>query len=208
MDFHSSEWKSIGPYDDPMPEEPRDDEFDVADARSARPANERDDRTGRSAAAARIAHQSSWVEQQLRVAMERGDFDDLPGAGKPIEDLGVEHDPDWWIKKLVERENIAILPPALALRKDDAELDARLDRTNVESEVRREVEDFNARVRKAIYTPPTGPSGPPVITQRRDVEAEVVAWRARREARIEAQRATRAAARAEPVKRRWWRRGR
>ena len=51
---------------------------------------ERDERTGRSAAAARIAHQATWVEQQLRVAMERGDFDDLPGAGKPIEDLGVE----------------------------------------------------------------------------------------------------------------------
>ena len=77
--------------------------------------------------------------------MERGDFDDLPGYGKPIEDLGVEHDPDWWIKKLVERENIAILPPALALRKEDAELDGRLDRINVESEVRREVEDFNAQ---------------------------------------------------------------
>jgi hypothetical protein len=146
----------------------------------ARRLPERDERTGTSAAAARIAHQSTWVDQQLRIAMERGDFDDLPGYGKPIEDLGVEHDPDWWIKKLVEREQIAILPPALALRKDDAELDARLDRINIESEVRREVEDFNARVRKAIYTPPTGPSGPPVITQRRDVEAEVDAWRERR----------------------------
>ena len=168
---------------------------------------ERDDRTGKSAAAARIAQQSTWVDQQLRIAMERGDFDDLPGYGKPIEDLGVEHDPDWWIKKLVEREQIAILPPALALRKDDAELDARLDRINIESEVRREVEDFNARVRKAIYTPPTGPSGPPVITQRRDVEAEVVAWRERRTARIEAQRAAREAARAaEPPRAPWWRR--
>ncbi|RYC07396.1 DUF1992 domain-containing protein [Nocardioides zhouii] len=167
----------------------------------------RDERTGASAAAARIANQSSWVDQQLRIAMERGDFDDLPGYGKPIEGLGVEHDPDWWIKKLVEREQIAILPPALQLRKDDAELDARLDRINVESEVRREVEDFNARVRKAIYTPPTGPSGPPVITQRRDVEAEVVAWRERRTARVEAQHAAREAARAaEPPKRRWWRR--
>ena len=170
---------------------------------------ERDDRTGRSAAAARIANQSSWVDQQLRIAMERGDFDDLPGYGKPIEDLGVEHDPDWWIKKLVERENIAILPPALALRKEDAELDGRLDRINVEAEVRREVEDFNARVRKAIYTPPTGPSGPPVITRQRDVEAEVVAWRERRTARIEAQRAARAAEEAaSPPRRRWWQRRR
>lgn len=165
----------------------------------------RDERTGTSAAAARIANQSSWVDQQLRIAMERGDFDDLPGYGKPIEDLGVEHDPDWWIKKLVEREQIAILPPALALRKDDAELDALLDRINVESEVRREVEDFNARVRRAIYTPPTGPSGPPVITQRRDVEAEVVAWRERRTARIEAQRAARADEAPRP-KQSWWRR--
>ena len=170
---------------------------------------ERDDRTGRSAAAARIANQSSWVDQQLRIAMERGDFDDLPGYGKPIEDLGVEHDPDWWIKKLVERENIAILPPALALRKEDAELDGRLDRINVEAEVRREVEDFNARVRKAIYTPPTGPSGPPVITRQRDVDDEVAAWRERRTARIEAQRAARAAEEAaSPPRRRWWQRRR
>lgn len=170
---------------------------------------ERDDRTGRSAAAARIAQQSSWVDQQIRVAMERGDFDNLAGAGKPIEDLGAEHDPDWWVKKLVERENIAILPPALALRKEDVELDARLDRINVESEVRRELEDFNARVRQAIYTPPTGPSGPPVITRQREVEAEIAAWRERRAARIEAQREAReAAAAAEPPKRSWWRRNR
>ena len=168
----------------------------------------RDDRTGRSAAAARIAQQSTWVDLQVRQAMERGEFDDLPGAGKPIKDLGEHHDPDWWIKKLVERENIAILPPALALRKEDAELDGRLDRINVESEVRREVADFNASVRKAIYTPPTGPSGPPVITRQRDVDDEVVAWRERRTARIEAQRAAReqAAAAEPPKRRRWWRR--
>ena len=184
-----------------------DDEFETADTESVRREVDRDSRTGSSAAAARIHHQASWVDQQIRVAMERGDFDNLAGHGKPIEDLGVEHDPDWWIKKLVERENIAILPPALALRKEDAELDGRLDRINVESEVRREVEDFNARVRKAIYTPPTGPSGPPVITRQRDVDDEVAAWRERRTARIEAQRAARQkAAAAEPPKRRWWRR--
>lgn len=187
-----------------------DDEFETADTDSVRREVERDERTGRSAAAARIQHQSSWVDQQIRIAMERGDFDDLAGYGKPIEDLGVEHDPDWWIKKLVERENIAILPPALALRKEDAELDGRLDRINVESEVRRTVEEFNAAVRKAIYTPPTGGQpGPPVITRQRDVDDEVVAWRERRTARIEAQRAAREqAAAAEPPRRPWWRRRR
>ena len=97
--------------------------------------------------------QQTWVDLQVRQAMERGDFDNLPGAGKPIEELGAEHDPDWWLKKLVEREQIAVLPPSLQLRKEDAELDDRLDRLDVEAEVRREVEDFNERVIAARYRP-------------------------------------------------------
>jgi hypothetical protein len=167
---------------------------------------ERDERTGRGAAAQRMQRQQEWVDQQLRIAMERGDFDNLPGAGKPIKDLGVQHDPDWWLKRLIEREKISgVLPPALQLRKDDAELDARLDRHTAESEVRRLLEDFNARVMKARYTPV---DGPPLVTMPRDLEAEVVQWRERREAR-------RAAARRDvptppastpPAKRRWWRR--
>ncbi len=181
----------------PQPDDTADETGDGA----ARRMPARDDRTGRSAAAARIAQQSTWVDLQVRQAMERGDFDNLAGQGKPIEGLGNHHDPDWWIKKLVDRENIALLPPALALRTEDAELDDRLDRINVETDVRREVEDFNARVRKAIYTPPTGPSGPPVITRQRDVEAEVAAWGERRTARIEAQRAARAAAETEEAAR-------
>ena len=148
---------------------------------------ERAKRSKETAAAARIQFQSLWVEQQLRIAQERGDFDNLPGVGKPIEGLGSQHDPDWWLKKLVEREHISVLPPALALRKEDAELDGRLDAITAESEVRREIEDFNARVLKARYTPV---DGPPLITMPRDVEQTLEAWRDRRTARVEAQRAT------------------
>jgi hypothetical protein len=157
------------------------------DRDTSRHESARDERTGGSAAAARIRFQSQWVEQQLRIAQERGDFDNLPGTGKPIEGLGGEHDPDWWLKKLVEREHISVLPPALALRKEDAELDGRLDAITAESEVRREVEDFNARVLKARYTPV---DGPPLITMPRDVDQTVEAWRDRRSARVEAQRST------------------
>ncbi|WP_460793770.1 DnaJ family domain-containing protein [Nocardioides pacificus] len=145
----------------------------------------RDQRTGGDAAAARIQHQSRWVELQIQQAMERGDFDDLPGYGKPIKGLGAQHDPDWWLKRLVEREQISVLPPALQIRKDDAELDARLDRITTAAEVRREVEDFNARVRSARIQPL---GGPPMITKEREVEAEVDAWATRREARRTAQR--------------------
>lgn len=167
---------------------------------------ERDQRTGRSAAAERIRHQARWVDLQVSEAMARGEFDDLPGFGKPIEDLGREHDPDWWVRKLVEREQVTgVLPPALAIRKDDAELPGRLDRMTTEREVRREVEDFNARVRKALYTPPTdGLPAPPMVTRQRDPDAEVTAWRERRTARIEAQREAAAAMEREQPRRRRW----
>jgi hypothetical protein len=163
---------------------------------------------GKAAAAARIEQQQTWVDLQVRQAIERGDFDDLPGAGKPLV-LGDTHDPNWWIKKLVERENVALLPPSVALRKEDAELDATLDRLNVEADVRRHVEDFNKRVVAARYRLP---EGPPLVTMPRDVDAEVLAWRERRTARLAEQRrkarAALAEARATPEpKKRWWRRG-
>jgi hypothetical protein len=176
--------------------------------RSSPPERERDERTGRAAAAERMQRQQEWVDQQLRIAMERGDFDNLPGAGKPIKDLGTQHDPDWWIKRLIEREKITgVLPPALQLRRDDAELDGRLDRHTAESEVRRELEEFNARVMKARYTPV---DGPPLVTMPRDVEAEVQRWRDRMHARREAARNRPAVRREEPpakrARKRWWQR--
>ena len=164
---------------------------------------ERDDRTGRAAAAQRIQRQHEWVDLQIKQAMERGEFDNLPGTGKPIKNLGTQHDPDWWIKQLIEREKITgVLPPALQLRKDDAELDAALDRHTAESEVRRLLEEFNARVMKARYTPV---DGPPLVTMPRDVEAEVGAWRERRLARRRAAaQATSAAPPPAAPKRRWF----
>lgn len=160
------------------------------------------------APARRMEQQALWVDLQIRRAMERGDFDNLPGAGKPIRGLGDTHDPDWWVKGLVERERITgVLPAALALRREDAELDALLDRETTEEGVRRAVADFNRRVVEARRQL-TG--GPPVITPTRDGEAEVVAWRARRAERRERQRrqlaSTPAASDVPPRRRRWWHR--
>jgi hypothetical protein len=167
----------------------------------------RDERTGKAAAYQRMQQQSRWVELQVKRAQERGDFDDLPGFGKPLKDLGTQHDPDWWVKQLVEREQISgVLPPALQLRSDDAQLDDKLDRIGTEREARAELEDFNDRVRKARIQPL---GGPPMITQERDVDEEVDRWKARRAARHEAQRAALAEREAhETAKRRWrFRRG-
>lgn len=166
------------------------------------PAEALDQREAEKAAArARIEHQQTWVDLQVRQAMERGEFDNLRGAGKPIEGLGETHDPDWWVKRLVERERIAVLPPALQLRKDDAELDAQLDRLGSEREARAFVEDFNARVIRARYTPV---DGPPLITMPRDVETTIEGWRERRAAPRRTTSAQPAAP--QPTRRRWGRR--
>ncbi|MBA2738700.1 MAG: DUF1992 domain-containing protein [Nocardioidaceae bacterium] len=136
-----------------------------------------------SAAAQRMERQTLWVDLQLRRAMARGDFDNLPGAGKPIPELGDSHDPNWWVKQLIEREQITgVLPPALALRKEAAELTARLERQTTEQGVRRVVADFNQRVveaRRQLL------GGPPVVTATRDADAEVAGWRSRLAARRE-----------------------
>ena len=113
----------------------------------------------------------------IRDAMNRGDFDHLHYAGKPIPGLA-DPDPDWWIKRLIKRENISGLgPPALLLRVEDEDFDARLDRLSSEPRVRDAVADFNARVieaRRQLM------GGPPVVTKVRDADAEVRGWRQRR----------------------------
>jgi hypothetical protein len=49
----------------------------------------------------------SWIDRQIREATERGEFDNLPGAGKPLK-LRYPNDPDWWIKQKIEDEDLHI----------------------------------------------------------------------------------------------------
>ena len=166
----------------------------------ARDEAERRKRSTQSASAARIAYQHQWVDEQIRIAHARGDFDDLPGAGKPL-DLGRPNDPDWWIRRKIESERLTGLgPPAIMLRVEDLELEDRLDAMGSEQDVREHLEDFNRRVRHARMQLL---GGPPVVTALRDVDAEVGRWRERRAARAEA---SARAASTPPRRRRWWRR--
>jgi hypothetical protein len=44
------------------------------------------------------------AENRIREAIERGEFDFLEGAGRPLEDLGSDYNPNWWIRRKLERE--------------------------------------------------------------------------------------------------------
>ncbi|MFJ6678455.1 DUF1992 domain-containing protein [Microbacterium sp. NPDC091382] len=146
------------------------------------------------------AERAMYVETAIQQAIRRGEFDDLPGAGKPLEGLGGSHDPDWWIKRKIQTEQLSGLgPPALRLRIEHAEFDERVDALHREEDVREYTADFSRRVVEARRQLQ---GGPPVVTPTRDPETEVAAWRERRAARAAASAPSEEA----PKRRRRWRR--
>ncbi|MBB1500306.1 DUF1992 domain-containing protein [Propioniciclava sp. MC1683] len=116
----------------------------------------------------------NWIDRQIREAMERGEFDNLPGAGKPLE---LDSSEDWWIKAKIKAENLdAVLPGPLALRREvegiaDAVADCRS-----EAEVRERCEALNERIRDYYRRPETGRR---IIVRLVDVDAVVAGWRQR-----------------------------
>jgi Domain of unknown function (DUF1992) len=119
---------------------------------------------------------SSWVERQIQEAMERGEFDNLPGAGKPIPDLDEPHDELWWVKQKLRREQLSYLPPTLAVRKEADDALAAASRARSERDVRRIVVAINAKIREANSK---AASGPPLNLMPFDVERVVRRWRER-----------------------------
>ncbi|GAA3138404.1 DUF1992 domain-containing protein [Planomonospora alba] len=118
----------------------------------------------------------TWVDRQIREAAERGEFDDLPGAGKPLPGEGRPYDEMWWIKQKLEAENLSFpLPGTLALRKEAEEARAAAVAARTEAEARRIIEEVNGRIeeghRKVL-------SGPPLYQPPFDVEGVVAEWRA------------------------------
>lgn len=105
-----------------------------------------------------------WVEAQIKRAQNAGEFDDLADAGKPLK-LADQHDPDWWVKDFIRRENIetdALLPSAVQLRKEKDQIHEKIRGMRRESEVREYLADLNKRIRLAIRdtTGPVVPTGP------------------------------------------------
>ncbi len=116
----------------------------------------------------------SSVEQQIRKAQQDGLFDDLPGKGKPLSDLEEVYDPGWWAAKLVQREEISLLPPALELkRKVEREME-RIGKLTRERDVRRALEALNAEIARTNAGVTTGPS---TTIARFDVESVIERWR-------------------------------
>jgi hypothetical protein len=116
----------------------------------------------------------SWTERQIREGIERGEFADLPGAGKPLDDLLEHHDEDWWLKAKLRREQLSYLPPTLAIRKEVELAREAIERATTEDVVRRILAEINPRIRDINRR---GAEGPPSSVMPFDEEAVVTAWR-------------------------------
>lgn len=171
---------------------------------------------------------TSWIDQQIADAEKRGLFDDLPGAGKPLDikpeggDYGQA-----WMRDYARREGVTpeeFLPAPLRLRREIERLAETVGEMRSEAEVRETVADLNRRIVEWRRIP----VGPPVHVRLVNAEEMVSRWRAARArqakaAQGQATQAARPAADAEPRQpaksassqasrphrpgwRRWWRR--
>ena len=113
------------------------------------------------------------VEQKIQDAIRDGLFDDLP-RGR-LAELDRDYEPNWWLKRLMEREDlarVARVPKAPDLRDRLALIEELCD----EDAVRRATRELNAELVERL-----GRGGPRV--PRIDPEVMVQRWRRRRKRR-------------------------
>lgn len=143
----------------------------------------------------------SLIDEQIRLAAERGEFDDLPGTGKPLKNLGEARDELWWLRGYMEREGLsgeALLPPALQLRRQAERLTEEAATLPSEQAVRDAVRGLNRRIADYLRSP----SGPHVPVGVLDAGHLVDRWHAAHRSTPPAPTPPPAA----PQRRRWWRR--
>lgn len=107
-----------------------------------------------------LSRYESAVDREIRTAQERGDFDNLPGTGKPLPGAGRPDDELWWVKGFLQRERVpteALLPASLQLARDVERFPDTVAALPSEQAVREAVAALNKRVTDymRIPTPPT-----------------------------------------------------
>jgi hypothetical protein len=160
----------------------------------------------------------TWIDKQIRDAAERGEFDNLPGAGKPLPGAGRPDDENWWLREYLRREGVTgetLLPTPLLLRREIEELPATVRVMGSEEQVRATVAGLNRRILACLREP----SELRVPLRPVNADAVVTRWRADRGRAPDraTDRATTGEAASEagdhaqpapapPPRRRWWHR--
>jgi hypothetical protein len=119
---------------------------------------------------------TSWVDKQINEAVERGAFDNLPGAGKPLPKRPGTDDGQAWLRDYLRREGVSaeeLLPTPLKLRKEIERLTETVQDLRSEQEVREVARDLNRRILEWRRIPVGSPLFLPLL----DADALVSTWR-------------------------------
>ena len=119
---------------------------------------------------------ASWIDQRINEAAERGAFDNLPGAGKPLPRRGDADDGQAWLRDYLRREGVSteeLLPTPLRLRKEVERLTATVQDLRSEQDVREVVAGLNQRIVQWRRIP----EGPPVYLPLVNADTMVARWR-------------------------------
>jgi DnaJ homologue, subfamily C, member 28, conserved domain len=138
---------------------------------------------------------TSWIDQQIADAEKRGVFDNLPGAGKPL-NIKPTDDGDFgqaWMRDYARREGVSpdeFLPTPLKLRREIERLAETVGEMRSEAEVRETFGELNRRIIEWRRIP----VGPPIHVRLVNTDEMVARWRA-----AQAAKATRTRERAQPT---------
>lgn len=116
----------------------------------------------------------SWIDRQIERAREQ--FEDLPGAGRPLPNLNRPFDELWWVKDKMRREHLSYMAPSVALRKQIHDALQAARSAESEAEVRELIAHINERIREANRT---GIRGPSLMLTPCDPDGVVRDWRRR-----------------------------
>jgi hypothetical protein len=119
---------------------------------------------------------TSWIDQQISEAQQRGAFDNLPGAGKPLPRRREADDGQAWLREYLRREGVStdeLLPTPLKLRKEIEALAEAAPGMSSEQEVRDLAGELNRRIAEWRRIP----LGPPVFVPLVNTEDMVTRWR-------------------------------
>jgi hypothetical protein len=124
---------------------------------------------------------TSWIDQQIQEAQERGAFDDLPGSGRPLPRRSAADDGQAWLRDKLQREGVSteeLLPVPLKLRKQAERLAESVQELRTEQDVRAAVAELNRRIIEWRRIP----LGPQIFVPLVSPDRMVSLWRERRRA--------------------------
>jgi hypothetical protein len=119
---------------------------------------------------------TSWIDQQISEAQQRGAFDNLPGAGQPLPKRREADDGQAWLREYLRREGVStdeLLPAPLKLRKEIERLAEAAPGMSSEQEIRDVAGELNRRIAAWRRIP----MGPPIFVPLVNTEAMVTRWR-------------------------------